>query len=68
MGGLLIFFSFVDQPQDIFTSWVYSDVDETTGEVSNYRVVIVKHEDVKSGKTREDLLKEIKENPELKLF
>lgn len=68
LGGLFIMFTFIDQPDDIFSVWVYSDVDETTRQVTNYSVEGIKLEDIKSGMTKEEILKVVKERPEVKLF
>lgn len=68
MGGLFIMFTFIDKPEDIFSTWVYSEVNEETGEISNYSVNGIKHEDFKSRMTKEQILKIVEERPELKLF
>ena len=68
MGGLFIMFSFIDKPEGIFSTWVYSDVNEATGEVSNYTVNGIKLEDIKNEMSREEIFKVMKEHPELKLF
>lgn len=68
LGGLFIMFTFIDQPDDIFSVWVYSDVDETTRQVTNYSVEGIKHEDMKSGMTKEEILQVVKERPDVKLF
>jgi len=68
MGGLFIMFSFIDKPEGIFSTWVYSEVDEATGEVSNYTVNGIKLEDFENEMSREEILKVMKEHPELKLF
>ena len=68
LGGLFIMFTFIDQPDDIFSVWVYSDVDETTKQVTNYSVEGIKHEDMKSGMTKEEILQIVKERPDVKLF
>ena len=68
LGGMLIIFSFIDKPEGIFTTWVYSDVDEATGEVSNYTVKGIIREDIKNDMSREEILKIVQENPEFKLY
>ena len=68
LGGMLIIFSFIDKPEGIFTTWVYSDVDEATGEVSNYTVKGIIREDIKNEMSREEILKIVQENPEFKLY
>ena len=68
LGGMFIMFTFIDQPDDFFSTWVYSDVDEDTRQVSNYTVKGILHEDFKSGMTKEEILQIVEEHPELKLF
>ena len=68
LGGMLIIFSFIDKPEGIFTTWVYSDVDEASGEVSNYTVKGIIREDIKNDMSREEILKIVQENPEFKLY
>lgn len=68
MGGLFIMFTFIDQPEDIFSTWVYSEVNENTRQVTNYSVEGIKHEDFKNDMPREEILKIVNERPELKLF
>lgn len=68
LGGLFIQFVFVDNPQDIFSSWVYSDVDEETKAVTGYSVHAVKMEDMKSGFSKEDILKIVNEDENMKLW
>lgn len=68
LGGLFIQFVFVDNPDDIFSSWVYSDVDEGTKAVTGYSVHAVKMEDMKSGFSKEDILKIVNENENMKLW
>ncbi|MBO4804195.1 MAG: hypothetical protein IKX18_04885 [Muribaculaceae bacterium] len=68
LGGVFIMFTFIDKPEDVFSTWVYSDVNEDTREVSNYTVHGIKLEDIKNEMPREDILKVVEERPELKLF
>lgn len=68
LGGLFIQFVFIDSPDDIFSSWVYSDVDEETESVTGYEVHGVKIEEGKSGFTKERILQIIKEEKKLKLW
>lgn len=68
MGGLFIMFSFIDKPEGIFSTWVYSEVNEATREVSNYTVTGLKLEDIKNEMTKEEILEVMKEHPEVKLF
>lgn len=68
LGGLFIQFVFVDNPEDIFSSWVYSDVNEDTKAVTGYSVHAVKMEDMKSGFSKKDILKIVNENENMKLW
>ena len=68
MGGLYISFTFIDQPKDIFSTWVYSEVNETTRKVTSYSVNGIQLTDTKNDIPREKILKIVEERPELKLF
>ena len=68
LGGLFIQFIFVDSPNDIFSSWVYSEVDEDTKSITGYSVRGVEMEDDKSGFTKERILEIVKQEDKLKLF
>lgn len=67
-GGLLISIMFIDSPDDVFTGWVYSSVDEETETVIDYSVRGIWHEDEKSGFTKEEIFALLKEHPEFKLW
>lgn len=67
-GGALIHIVFLDNPDDIFTAWVYSSVDEQTETILDYSVRSIKIEEEKSGLTKEDIQEIIKEHPENKLW
>lgn len=67
-GGALIHIVFLDNPDDIFTAWVYSSVDEKTETILDYSVRSIKIEEEKSGLTKEDIQEIIKEHPENKLW
>ena len=51
---------------DIFSSWVYSSVDERTETILDYSVHGISHDEWESGFTKEDVLQYLKENPEQK--
>lgn len=68
LGGLFIRFIFLDSPNDIFSVWVYSDVDEVKKTVTGYSVRGIRLEDKESGFTKEEILRLVKEHPENKLW
>ena len=68
LGGLFICFIFVDSPDDMFESWVYSSVDAEKEIVLNYEVRSVMLGEDKSGYTKQEILDLVKEHPELKLW
>jgi hypothetical protein len=69
MGGMLIYLTFVDEPDKIFRTSVYSEVDETTETVSNNFSLggFFLHAD-STETTKNDLLEFLKEYPENKLW
>ena len=67
-GGATIYFTFIDSPDDIFSAWVYSVVDASTGMVTDYHVKSVTMEEQKSGATKEQLIQISKDHPEMKLW
>ena len=68
LGGLFIQFIFLDSPNDIFSAWVYSDVDEVKKTVTGYSVRDIRLEDEESGFTKEEILRLVKEHPENKMW
>lgn len=68
MGGMFIRVIFFDMPDRVFSSWVYSDVDEEKEVVVGYEFRSIRIEDTKTGMTQEDILQAIKEVPGLKLW
>jgi cell division protein FtsI (penicillin-binding protein 3) len=68
LGGVFIQFTFIEKPNKIFTTWVYSDVDEQKETISNYECRGLKLEDYESDITKEELLQITKEHPEIKLW
>lgn len=68
-GGLLINFVFVDWPDKMLTSSVYSFVDEDTKAVTGYTVrSVIIDEGTRTGLSKEDILTIVAEHPELKLW
>ena len=68
MGGLFIRIMFIDNPEDIFSVWVYSSIDESTETIVDYSVHGIKHDDEKSGFTKEEVLGLLKGHPEQKMW
>ena len=67
-GGMFIYFIFLDAPNKIFKTWIYSDVDENTETVVDYQVRGVGVSEEDSQFTKDDILSIIKEHPENKLW
>ncbi len=67
-GGAYIQIIFLDLPNRVFTAWVYSDVDEEERTVSNYQLRTIDIEEATLEITKEELLQDLKEHPELKLW
>jgi hypothetical protein len=67
-GGALIYIIFFDNPEQTFSSHVYSDVDENTKTVSNYDCRGLKNENVDLKFSQEDILQFLKECPEHRLW
>lgn len=59
---------FLDAPNKIFKTWIYSDVDENTETVVDYQVRGVGVSEEDSQFTKDDILSIIKEHPENKLW
>ena len=67
-GGLFIYFIFLDVPNKIFNTWIYSYVDENTETVVDYQVRGVKIIEEDSEFTKEEIVSIIEEHPENKLW
>ena len=68
-GGLLIHYIFVDWPEKMLISSVYSFVDEDTKTVTGYTVrSVMIDEETGTELTKEEILNIIAEHPELKLW
>lgn len=67
-GGLFIYFMFVDHPNLMFATWVYSDVDEVNEVVTDYHVRSIQLDSDEAPFTKEEILRINKEHPELKFW
>ena len=67
-GGAFIDIIFLDLPNRVFSSWVYSYVDEETNVITGYEVRSVTINEELIENTREEILKVVKENPKFKLW
>lgn len=68
IGGMFIMFTFIDLPERVFSSVVYSVVDEKTRQVSDYMVDGIQLTDIENNISKEEILRIVDERPELKLF
>ena len=68
LGGLFFQIIFIDKPENVFTAWVYSDVDEVAGKVVGYSVRRISIDERKNELSREQIFQEMKDHPELKLW
>lgn len=67
-GGLMIGFAFIENPNDLYTAWVYSFVDEDEEKVLDYEVRGIYLSDEKTGLTKEEFLKLQKQDPRMKFW
>ena len=68
LGGALIRITFLDLPDRVFSSWIYSNVDEKKEKVESYEFRSISIEEEKTDMTKEDILQAIKEMDGLKLW
>lgn len=68
LGGALIRITFLDMPDRVFSSWIYSNVDEEKEIVESYEFRSISIEEETTYMTKEDILQAIKEMEELKLW
>lgn len=68
LGGAFIKITFLDMPDRVFSSWVYSNVDEDKEVVESYEFRSIAIEEEKTDMTKEDILQAIKEMDGLKLW
>lgn len=67
-GGAYIRFVFLNEPDLVFSSWIYSKVDVEKEFVKGYEVRFIKLEEERTDMTKEDILQAIKEMKGLKLW
>lgn len=68
LGGALIRITFLDMPDRVFSSWIYSNVDEKKKIVESYEFRSISIEEETTDMTKEDILQAIKEMEGLKLW
>lgn len=68
LGGALIRITFLDMPDRVFSSWIYSNVDENKEIVDSYEFRSISIEEGTIDMTKEDILQAIKEIEGLKLW
>ena len=68
LGGAIIRITFLDMPDRVFSSWVYSNVDEKKEIVESYEFRSISIEEETTDMTKEDILQAIKEMEGLKLW
>lgn len=68
LGGALIRITFLDMPDRVFSSWIYSNVDEKKEMVESYEFRSISIEKETIDMTKEDILQAIKEMEGLKLW
>lgn len=68
LGGLYVYIVFIDAPDKVFTTNIYSDVDEVSGVITGYEVRTLRLHEEESGLTKKMILELIKEHPENKLW
>ena len=68
LGGLFLQVIFIDYPEYLFNAWIYSDVDAETRTVSNYDVRSTQLDEENTNLTKEQIMEEMKNHPEFKLW
>lgn len=68
LGGAFMYIIFYDYPDMTFSAWVYSDVNEETGVVSNYECRGLDNEGFDLGLSQEDILQFLKECPDQRMW
>lgn len=66
LGGVLLRIIFIDNPNRVFSCWIYSYVNEQKGIIEDYELRFINIEEEKNDMTKEDILEAIKEEPLLK--
>ena len=67
-GGAFIDIIFLDLPNRVFSSWVYSYVDGETNVITGYEVMSVTIQEELTEISKEEILNDVKEDPNLKLW
>ena len=68
LGGVLIRITFLDMSDRVFSSWIYSNVDEQKEIVESYEFRSISIEKETTGMTKKDILQAVKEMDGLKLW
>lgn len=68
LGGALIRITFLDMPDRVFSSWIYSEVNEDKEIVESYEFRSISIEEETTDMTKEDILQAIKEMDGIKLW
>lgn len=67
-GGVFIRYCFVDRPNEVFSTWVYSFVDEENDTVVGYECRGIEKEDFETGLTKEDIENLLEEDENHRLW
>ena len=67
-GGAFIQIVFLDMPDRVFSSWIYSYVDEERGIVESYECRSIRIEEEETDMTKEDILQAVREMDGVKLW
>lgn len=68
LGGAFIRITFLDMPNRVFSSWIYSEVNEDKEIVESYEFRSISIEEETTDITKEDILQAIKEMDGIKLW
>lgn len=68
LGGALIRITFLDMPDRVFSSWIYSEVNKDKEIVESYEFRSINIEEETTDMTKEDILQAIKEMNGIKLW
>lgn len=68
LGGAFIRITFLDMPNRVFSSWIYSEVNEDKEIVESYEFRSISIEEETTDMTKEDILQAIKKMDGLKLW
>lgn len=68
LGGAFIRITFLDMPNRVFSSWIYSEVNEDKEIVESYEFRSISIEEETTDMTKEDILQAIKEMNGIKLW